>query len=205
MALWDAKMVHRKAAAISYLHSALGGALWGGSFLILGGTGNSTVLLSHWAAVLCLMVGSAMLLSAIPLGSILFIVFAGAGATAALFLESDLNLALSAMVVTSLLTGSCLSSARRFIESKVAEANLVEKNEVVSLLLREFEDTGADWLWQTDTARRPSPCYQPRLALCAGTGLPKRSEGKPFLQMVAGESWEHGQVCRPPCTIWPSV
>ena len=37
---------------------------------------------------------------------------------------------------------------------KVSEANLNEKSEVVSLLLKEFEDTGADWLWQTDTSRR---------------------------------------------------
>jgi hypothetical protein len=31
---------------------------------------------------------------------------------------------------------------------------MAEKNEVVSLLLREFEEGEADWLWQIDTSRR---------------------------------------------------
>ena len=50
---------------------------------------------------------------------------------------------------------------------EVANSIVQEKSETVSLLLREFEDSGADWLWQTDTSRCATH-VSPRFAMRFG-------------------------------------
>src|SRR3546814_12078801 len=58
------------------------------------------------------------------------------------------------------------------------------------LLLRDFEDQGADWLWETDAARRVVRA-SPRF--CHAVGLdPIRINGMSFLQILAGSTWEQG-------------
>ena len=49
---------------------------------------------------------------------------------------------------------------------------LRDKSETVSLLLREFEDSGADWLWQTDTTRCAIHVIA-AICLCLGQGRPR--------------------------------
>lgn len=41
-------------------------------------------------------------------------------------------------------------SHARYIEQVLGEAALIEQEQVISLLLRDFEETTSDWLWQTD-------------------------------------------------------
>ncbi len=66
-----------------------------------------------------------------------------------------------------------------------------EKSETVSLLLREFEDSGADWLWQTDIARCATH-VSPRFAYALGEEA-RVIEGQPLLKLIAGDAWEKGQ------------
>ena len=68
---------------------------------------------------------------------------------------------------------------------------VAEKDEVVSLLLREFEENEADWLWQIDTNRRVRSA-SPRFAYALGRD-PGAIDGTPFIQLVAGDAWESGQ------------
>ena len=68
---------------------------------------------------------------------------------------------------------------------------MTEKNEVVSLLLREFEEGEADWLWQIDTVA-PGPFGSPRFAFALGLA-PDEIDGKPFIQLIAGPAWDTGQ------------
>lgn len=190
-AVWRQKSLGRKDMGISHLLSTGGGALWAMAFVIFAQTADLSQMIGLWTIVLCLMVGSAMLLSAIPLSSILFILACGMGSVFGWIQIDNLQLAVASVAITILLISSCLMTGRTFIERKVAEASISEKNEVVSLLLKEFEDTGADWLWQTDTSRRishVSPRFAHALGLSAG-----EIEGKPLLQLVAGESWESGK------------
>ncbi|WP_370516049.1 putative bifunctional diguanylate cyclase/phosphodiesterase [Novosphingobium sp. Gsoil 351] len=84
-----------------------------------------------------------------------------------------------------------IESARNFLTARVAESSVTEKSEVVSLLLREFEEGEADWLWQIDTSRRVRS-VSPRFAYALGLD-PEDIGGKPFLQLIAGQSWETGQ------------
>ena len=72
-----------------------------------------------------------------------------------------------ALVAGTLLSIFCVRFAQAHIRFRRAEETLHEKTETVSLLLREFEETSADWLWQTDNNRRLIH-VSPRLAYALG-------------------------------------
>jgi diguanylate cyclase (GGDEF)-like protein/PAS domain S-box-containing protein len=81
---------------------------------------------------------------------------------------------------------------RTFLTARLAEAQLAERDEVVSLLLREFEENEADWLWEVDPAKRLRS-VSPRFAFALGRSQAD-IEGKPLLEMIAGKGWESGQL-----------
>jgi diguanylate cyclase (GGDEF)-like protein/PAS domain S-box-containing protein len=188
---WQRKSINRSDMTIVYLISLAGGSLWGGGFLLFTFSANLMTMIPVWATIICLMVGSAMLLSTVPLSSILFISSSSVATIFGWLYIGSPHLALASLAIAVLLISGCLMIGRSFIDRRVAEASLAEKDEVVSLLLKEFEDTGADWLWQTDTSRRITH-VSPRFAHAIGQNS-EQIEGKPFLQLVAGESWESGR------------
>ncbi|WP_189539626.1 putative bifunctional diguanylate cyclase/phosphodiesterase [Novosphingobium arvoryzae] len=126
--------------------------------------GDSDRMLELWAITAMLMTASAVLMPAVPLGNLIFAGVVGLGS---------------------------IESARSFLTARVAESAMAEKSEVVSLLLREFEEGEADWLWQIDTSRR-CRSVSPRFAYALGLP-PEEIDGKPFIQMIAGPAWETGQ------------
>ncbi len=190
-ASWQRKSISRSEMMVIYLISLVGGSLWGAGFLLFAFSTDLLTMIPVWATIICLMVGSAMLLSTMPLSSILFIASSSVAIIFGWLYVGSPHLALASLAIAVLLISGCLMTGRSFIERRVAEASLNEKSEVVSLLLKEFEDTGADWLWQTDTSRRITH-VSPRFAHAIGQPA-EEIEGKPFLQLVAGESWESGK------------
>src|SRR5690606_26841610 len=84
-----------------------------------------------------------------------------------------------------------VEAARTYLSARIAEVGVAEKDEVVSLLLREFQENEADWLWQIDTNRRVRTA-SPRFAFALGRE-PAEIEGKSFVQLISGEAWESGQ------------
>ena len=73
--------------------------------------------------------------------------------------------------------------AARFYENARNRAELTEKNEVIGLLLKDFQEHGGDWLWETDAEGRlvdPSP----RFAEVAGRTLDEVS-GMQFRALLA--------------------
>ena len=190
-AAWQRKSINRADMSVMYSLSLAAGSLWGVGFLIFAFNTELMTMIPVWATILCLMVGSAMLFSTAPLSSILFISAASAATIVGWLYVGSLHLAFASLAIAVLLISACLMTGRSFIDRRVAEASLTEKSEVVSLLLKEFEDTGADWLWQTDTSRRITH-VSPRFAHALGQPADE-IEGKPFLQMVAGEAWASGK------------
>jgi diguanylate cyclase (GGDEF)-like protein/PAS domain S-box-containing protein len=190
-AAWQRKTVDRAETRMVNLLSLAEGSVWGAGFLLFAYGADVMTVNSLWAMMICLMVGSAMIFSAIPLSSILFISALSAALSLGWFYIGSVDLAIASLAIAVLLISACLKTGRSFIDRRVSEASLNEKSEVVSLLLKEFEDTGADWLWQTDTSRRITH-VSPRFAHAIGQPA-ETIEGKPFLQLVAGESWESGK------------
>ncbi|MFX6311430.1 hypothetical protein ABTF78_20060, partial [Acinetobacter baumannii] len=76
----------------------------------------------------------------------------------------------------------CFSRARALVLIRAGEISLAERDETVSLLLREAEDHGADWLWETDAGRRVVRASS-RFAHSVGLD-PVSINGKSLLQVL---------------------
>jgi diguanylate cyclase (GGDEF)-like protein/PAS domain S-box-containing protein len=144
-----------------------------------------------WAVLSMLMVVSAVVLPAVPLGTVLFNATVGAVAALSFVFADQFLMGFVAIVFVAILAVGAVENTRMFLCARVAEAGVAEKSEVVSLLLREFEEGEADWLWQIDTSRRVR-AVSPRFAFALGMD-PEDIDGMPFLQLIAGTAWETGQ------------
>ena len=152
---------------------------------------DSETQLKLWTILAMLMTASAILLPAVPMGTLMFTGIVGGGAVVRFLTNGAFDMALLATAFVLTICFGAIESARRFLMTKLAQAGMVEKNEVVSLLLREFEEGEADWLWQVDPSRRVRG-VSPRFAFALGLD-PEEIDGKPFLQLIAGPAWETGQ------------
>jgi diguanylate cyclase (GGDEF)-like protein/PAS domain S-box-containing protein len=147
--------------------------------------------LEQWTVLSLLMVVLAIVLPAVPLTTLLFSAIVGTAATIGFMLSGEWVMVLIAPATVAIVALGAIEATRTFLLAKVAEAGAAEKSEVVSLLLREFEEGEADWLWQIDTSRRVRS-VSPRFAYALGM-TPEAIDGKPFIQLIAGEAWETGQ------------
>ena len=137
-----------------------------------------------------LMTASSFAMAPLALATLAFLGLLGMSVSLELTLAHDYSAAAGSIVFTLLLMATCVSRARALVAIRAAELALEERNETVSLLLREFEDQGADWLWETDSARRVVRA-SPRFSLACGID-PLTIDGMPFLQVLAGPTWETG-------------
>jgi diguanylate cyclase (GGDEF)-like protein len=148
--------------------------------------------LEIWAILSMLLVASMVALPAVPLGTFLFAAIVGLAASVGFAVYGPLEMAAVSAVSCGTVMAGTMIGARNYLITKVAEAGVSETNEVVSLLLREFEEEGeADWLWQTDTSRRVRAA-SPRFAFALGMNIAE-IDGTSFIQLIAGEAWETGQ------------
>jgi diguanylate cyclase (GGDEF)-like protein len=174
--------------------SAIGGAIWGSSFVLLGIGGNAAHMLVLWSVCLATMIFVSLQRTSVPIAAVSFIALAASGSVIGLAWHGAFLLAAASLGVGALIITSSLRTARSQIMYEVASSALQEKSETVSLLLREFEDSGADWLWQTDTSRCVTH-VSPRFAYA----LEEESrviEGQPLLKLIAGDAWESGHYAQ---------
>ncbi len=144
-----------------------------------------------WTIVAMLMMISAVVLPAVPLGTLMFTGIVGGASIVAFAWQGAISMAVIGAVFVVTIAIATIEGARTYLTSKVAEAGMAEKSEVVSLLLREFEEGEADWLWQIDPARRVRS-VSPRFAFALGMNADD-IDGQPFIQLIAGPAWETGQ------------
>src|SRR3546814_709566 len=172
-------------------HAAAAALLWISPFWLQGASPGLDHSLAMWAIALLMMLTLAMVVHSVPSACLLFIAPVSLSAALALVRGGAPQLAGVALVAGLLLCAFCLRFAQNYIRFRRAEEVLHEKNETVSLLLREFEETSADWLWQTDNARRLIH-VSPRLAYALGASA-DALEGIALLQALSGDAWETGQ------------
>ncbi len=158
--------------------------------LVLGVNSGRDQVLTVWTVATALMGIATFALSAVPLATSGFLVIVGGGLAWMMHrLGMDL-IAATAMAYTVALIAACVVNGRTLVLHKFNELALQEKSEVVSLLLREYEDSGGDWMWQTDASRCLSH-VSPRFAVALGVE-PQVLEAKPLLQILAGDAWQAG-------------
>ena len=171
--------------------AAVVGLVWLVPIVTFAPLAPDTARIQLWTVLAMVMTAMAVVVPAVPLGTILFSAIVGTAA-AGLFIWCGLwQTAMVALVVVIMVAVGTIESARMFLASRVAEAGMAEKAEVVSLLLREYEEKGADWLWQVDTSRRVRS-VSPRFAYALGRD-PLEIDGQSFIQLIAGPAWDSGQ------------
>jgi diguanylate cyclase (GGDEF)-like protein/PAS domain S-box-containing protein len=166
------------------------GAVWSIAPLLFGASADAQAANGMWIVLSILMVASSVAMAALPLATISFLVVLGSANATALALTQSPALGAAALLFTVLLVIACFARGKALVVIRAGEIALAERDETVSLLLREFEDKSADWLWETDAQRRVFRA-NPRFAVSLGVD-PKAINGMPFLQVLAGSAWESG-------------
>jgi diguanylate cyclase (GGDEF)-like protein/PAS domain S-box-containing protein len=165
-------------------------AIWSVVPLAIGPHATASAALGLWVIITLLMTASAVALAALPLATLAFLGLLGSTVVVVLALVGSPLLAMGAALFTCLLMLGCFTRGRALIVIRANEIALAERDETVRLLLRDFEENGADWLWEIDAARRVVRA-SPRF--CHAVGLdPLKINGMSFLQVLAGPTWETG-------------
>jgi diguanylate cyclase (GGDEF)-like protein len=186
---------HLISATRSELNSSAMGIIvaslsWAALPIALGIHGDPKHALIAWASGTAMMAGGTFAFSSVPLFTAILVAILGLGLAAMMFMLALPYLAVIAVIYTIGLIAACLKNGRTALLYKINEFVLQEKREVVSLLLREYEDSGGDWMWQTDASRCLTH-VSPRFAIALGVE-PQTLETKPLLQILAGDAWEAG-------------
>jgi diguanylate cyclase (GGDEF)-like protein len=99
------------------------------------------------------MFAGAFLLSRIPEAAFSFIVPVAIGTVISMQFQQDPNfhyVSILALVYLGLLMLAVRWSHRQYVEQYLSELAVQEQSQLIGLLLRDFEESTSDWLWQTD-------------------------------------------------------
>ena len=166
-------------------------AVWAVAPLVFGRNTDPHALLGLWTVLSVLLIAAAVSMAALPLATICFIATVGISMSVALLLGDMQGYAGTALLFTVLAGIGCFQRGRALVVMRANEIALAERDETVSLLLREFEEEDADWLWEIDANRRVARA-SPRFARSIGID-PKAINGMSFLEALAGPTWESGR------------
>lgn len=173
------------------LRAGMLGLVWLSAVILFTGYLESTDRFVMIAAIGTLIAGSALVVSGSPFSTLVFGTITGTGMVAVLAIEGAYQLMGLMAFFIALVGVGTIQIARIYLVARIAEVDSKEKSEVVSLLLREFEENEADWLWQVDASRRVRSA-SPRFSFALGK-RPEELEGASFLQLMAGDAWEDGK------------
>ncbi|MEM7689366.1 MAG: EAL domain-containing protein [Pseudomonadota bacterium] len=176
---------HRQAVT-----SLISGLLWGSAALLFGPMGSMLSLMALVLIIAIIASGAIYFRTSPPLGAVLFTTASGLLVMAHLAI-SGLWFAVAAYGVFTVTTVlGALQAGQTYLEGRLSKNAIAEKEEVVSLLLREFEENEADWLWEIDPNRKLRR-VSPRFAYALG-GAQSDFEGKPFIDCITSQSWSEG-------------
>ncbi|KLI63394.1 putative bifunctional diguanylate cyclase/phosphodiesterase [Aurantiacibacter marinus] len=179
----------RQAAAV-----AICAVPWVLALLFFVPSGDEAQHFGLWTLAAMLVAGSAATSSSAPVATVVFDLVVGVAGAASFVISGDYLFAVSSLAFIVVIVAGALNSARTYLSARIAEAGVAEKDEVVSLLLREFEEKESDWLWQVDN-NRALRSVSPRFAYALGRE-PADVEGARFIRLIAGHTFESGEVPR---------
>lgn len=179
-----------KIRMVSLMMAALG-IIWAVPGVTITVVGTSSDILALWTITAALVAAALVLRSSAPQGTAVFVTAIGVPQITAFLFVQEFVLAGASVGFLALCYVGIVKAAKSYVEVRAAEAGVAEKSEVVSMLLREFEEGDADWLWQIDNQRRITSA-SPRFAFALG-GEPEGYNGVSLIRAVAGAAWETGQ------------
>jgi diguanylate cyclase (GGDEF)-like protein len=147
-----------------------------------------------WMTSAVLMGASAILLPARPRATYTLAATLGVTYAVSFMVTGDKPLALIALLYAGVIALGAFENARRYRGARQSVAMMEEMQDVVSLLLREFEEGDADWLWQIDTAARVRSA-SPRFAF-ALSREPRSIEGEALIALLSppGDEPDHASI-----------
>lgn len=101
-----------------------------------------------------IMSGAAILFSPVPAASVAFIAATGVSITLMLHATSSPERLVVGPIYMLAMLGFAFSNGRAFMRHAWLRIVLEERQETISLLLREHENADADWLWRTNASLR---------------------------------------------------
>jgi diguanylate cyclase (GGDEF)-like protein len=99
-----------------------------------------------------MMAGAAFIFAPIPAAAAAYVIIMGVGCTHMLATTDSWAIAGIGPVYTLALLAMVLINGRAFMQRICLDLVLAEREQTVSLLLREYESSDADWLWQTNAS-----------------------------------------------------
>ncbi|WP_294190563.1 GGDEF and EAL domain-containing protein [uncultured Sphingomonas sp.] len=177
----------RAQAIAAALDNGLLALLWSVPVLMLP---QATVPAALWTGLAALMFVTTITLAPLTLGALTFAGVLAATLAIPLAVAHAFSTLAAIIAVAALSALAAWTNARAFAARLIAEVALGDRDETVSLLLREFENARADWLWEIDASRRIVHAG-PRFADACHLS-PEAMNGLPLLQILAGPTWEGG-------------
>jgi len=187
----DRRRISRDEVNAQTINAIVNALVWVMPLAVFAAFAGDQSRIELWAVLAALMAASAMLLPAVPLSTVMFTGIVGGAACAGFLFSGNGLMAGVCLVFTLTVCAGAVLDARRYLVTRLVEASMSDKDEVVSLLLREYEENEADWLWEIDASRRVK-AVSPRFAYALGQD-PRSAEGKPLIQLISGPAWETGQ------------
>lgn len=164
--------------------------LWAAPILLFAPMGDSTDMLALLAVMATVLAGSVYFYTTTPINILISNIILSSSVIFTFVMSGDWYVVI-ALALFSLGTAlGTIEVGRVHLATRLAESAIAEKEEVVSLLLREFEENEADWLWEIDTRRRLRS-VSPRFAFALSSSE-SEVEGQLLLELIAGDSWESG-------------
>jgi diguanylate cyclase (GGDEF)-like protein/PAS domain S-box-containing protein len=145
-----------------------------------------------------LMAGAAFIFSPIAPAAAAYVIVMGIATTHMLGTTGSPIIQAIGPIYTCAMLMMVLLNGRAFMQRKCLDIALDERSEMVSLLLREFESSDADWLWQTN---RPLVFQNVSARFARAVGRPVRElEGMTVLDLLrsvpAGDAAARRQLAR---------
>lgn len=173
------------------------GALWSVvPFLFLPVEQDSLAFLTVLASMGAM--GTACFVFAVfPAAAVAFLVPVLLGTIVAGFGIGDLRLtalfAFALLSFASLILFFSLRQTRMLASHLRTESTIRDQRNIIGLLLKEFEENSADWLWELDSAGRIDRVSE-RFAQAVGGHI--RAQGKPFVEFLLEQAGEESPIIR---------
>jgi diguanylate cyclase (GGDEF)-like protein/PAS domain S-box-containing protein len=142
--------VSRKAIDRAAYYAMAFGLLWAVPANFFFGPGDHAQQLAVCVVTASMMAGAAFIFSPVPPAAAAFVFTVGAGVTNMLESTGSPIVTLIGAIYTGGLLVIIHASGAAFMRRRCMELALEERTETVSLLLRDYESSDADWLWHTN-------------------------------------------------------
>jgi diguanylate cyclase (GGDEF)-like protein len=129
-----------------------------------------------------MMAGAAFIFAPVAAAAAPYVLIMGIAVTRMLMTTDSLVITAIGPIYTAAMLMMVVINGRAFMQRKCLDLALEERQETVSLLLREFESSDADWLWQTN-AKLALQNVSARFARAIGRS-PEELEGASFLELL---------------------